>query len=273
MASTHAGTVRCQIRVAFFALLSLTSCDKAPPASPDSGASKDAIYEATTRIVSGRLKAPASAKFPSLGGVVSIVDLGTDRFQITGYVDSQNSFGAMIRTRWVARVSVLGESVTAEEIAIGDDAVLEFGKELLRKKQDADRATYLNSPQYKAEHEAKQKQMAANRLEVEQRAEGERLAKEKKDREAEVQAKAAEQQRQQAEQQRRQTEERAAAWNFPRDVTTTAAVQMQSRFGLVTIPAGTKVKATEARQGMVRIEHSGSTVLVAPATVGLPPRP
>jgi len=52
--------------------------------------------------VKGRLKAPSTAKFPGIldGRSDHISYLGNQKYRINSYVDAQNSFGAMIRTRF-----------------------------------------------------------------------------------------------------------------------------------------------------------------------------
>ena len=44
------------------------------------------------------LKSPASADFPALD--YTATNLGNDKWKVVSYVDSQNSFGASIRTNW-----------------------------------------------------------------------------------------------------------------------------------------------------------------------------
>lgn len=57
-------------------------------------------------VVKKQLKSPASADFPYIGadGVSSVPD-GMCNFLISAYVDSQNSFGADIRTYYKAKMS------------------------------------------------------------------------------------------------------------------------------------------------------------------------
>jgi len=51
------------------------------------------------------LKAPATAQFPSDPSDYSILyDPEKDRAVIEGYVDAQNGFGALIRSRWAVRI-------------------------------------------------------------------------------------------------------------------------------------------------------------------------
>lgn len=45
------------------------------------------------------LKSPSTADFPTFFGC-SVVDLGDNKYKVTSYVDSQNSFGAKIRSHW-----------------------------------------------------------------------------------------------------------------------------------------------------------------------------
>jgi len=56
--------------------------------------------------VKNRLKSPSTAKFPGVfdGRQDHVTYLGNQKYRIISYVDSQNSFGAMIRTRFVAEI-------------------------------------------------------------------------------------------------------------------------------------------------------------------------
>ena len=51
--------------------------------------------------VEKRLKSPQSADFP-FGGYRHVTELGAGRYKVDSYVDSQNSFGANIRTHFEA---------------------------------------------------------------------------------------------------------------------------------------------------------------------------
>lgn len=84
----------------------------------DSGQQPGVIYKVTTHIVAGALKAPATARFPSFfdEGTVKFRPLGNKRYEISSYVDSQNSFGALVRTKWTAIVSVKGETVSVDAL-------------------------------------------------------------------------------------------------------------------------------------------------------------
>lgn len=84
----------------------------------ESGHTEGVVYRVTTRIVAKNLKAPSTAKFPSFydDGAVTFTSLGGNRYTISSYVDSQNNFGAMLRTHWTATVSVSGETVRLEDL-------------------------------------------------------------------------------------------------------------------------------------------------------------
>ena len=53
-----------------------------------------------TQYVRDHLKAPASAKFEALPPEGAIKNIGAHRWEMSGSVDSQNSFGALIRSSW-----------------------------------------------------------------------------------------------------------------------------------------------------------------------------
>lgn len=61
------------------------------------------IMTMTQLLVEKELKAPTTAKHPDLENY-KIKSLGENRFEVSSYVDAQNSFGAMIRTYYYAVV-------------------------------------------------------------------------------------------------------------------------------------------------------------------------
>src|SRR6188768_1469464 len=58
------------------------------------------IYAATENIIKGRLMSPGSAQFAGYGER-SIRALENNLYEVTTYVDSQNGYGALIRTHFV----------------------------------------------------------------------------------------------------------------------------------------------------------------------------
>ena len=75
--------------------------------------------------VSRLLKSPATADFPSAWSEdieQHVTPLGDQRYEIHSYVDSQNSFGALIRTYFVAVVQqVADDQWSVESLEFLDD--------------------------------------------------------------------------------------------------------------------------------------------------------
>ena len=68
----------------------------------------DAYIEAQA-FVKKHLKSPITAEFPSYHKVKNQIKyLGTNKYEVVAYVDSQNSFGAMIRTTFSCRITFVG---------------------------------------------------------------------------------------------------------------------------------------------------------------------
>lgn len=67
--------------------------------SENSGCTKGAAYSAVKASVVEKLVAPATASFPSQSKF-AIEKTGNCRFSVSGYVDAQNSFGALIRSKF-----------------------------------------------------------------------------------------------------------------------------------------------------------------------------
>ena len=64
----------------------------------------EAIMGAVRGAVCAQLKSPASARFPA--DTIWIADNGANGYHVEGYVDSQNSYGAMIRNDFAADVTM-----------------------------------------------------------------------------------------------------------------------------------------------------------------------
>lgn len=75
-----------------------------PPAPPHSAV---AAYTMCKSFVRDRLKAPRTARFP-WSASESTIDLGSGRYHVTSYVDAQNAFGAMLRTKFDCTVQWTG---------------------------------------------------------------------------------------------------------------------------------------------------------------------
>lgn len=83
-----------------------TSSQSAQPAHEDKADEMEAIIMAE-KIVKQKLVSPSSAKFPR-SSETTAVKVDEDTWVISSYVDSQNKFGAMLRTYYIAKVKYLG---------------------------------------------------------------------------------------------------------------------------------------------------------------------
>lgn len=68
-------------------------------------------------VVKRYLKAPSTADFPS-SSKASILRDG-DHFVISSYVDSENSFGAKIRSDWTVEFTSVGDQIAIQSVIIG----------------------------------------------------------------------------------------------------------------------------------------------------------
>lgn len=72
------------------------------------------------RFVTERLKAPATAEFPSCREAVITPQANGaagQQYTVSSYVDSQNSFGAKLRTHYVAVVRFDGQNPSTQDYA------------------------------------------------------------------------------------------------------------------------------------------------------------
>lgn len=66
------------------------------------------VYSQTA--VKSQLKSPATAKFPSItNDSVIVTKISTDKYRVTAFVDSENSFGALIRATYQVTITFTGE--------------------------------------------------------------------------------------------------------------------------------------------------------------------
>lgn len=65
---------------------------------------EEMAYLASQQMIKSKLKSPSTAKFPHYSEV-SITSAGLCSFQINGYVDAQNSFGALVRDNYITVVT------------------------------------------------------------------------------------------------------------------------------------------------------------------------
>jgi hypothetical protein len=73
-------------------------------------------YVASQQYCESLLKAPSTAKFPNLAtGEPKVTKLSTNKYEVISYVDSENSFGAMIRNNYRCVVVLSEDSYRIEE--------------------------------------------------------------------------------------------------------------------------------------------------------------
>lgn len=108
-------TVLSLIGFAIFGFLALGSTDD-DSASKDPNAWKtednwSMAYIMMEDFVKQRLKSPGSAKFPGVfdGRKEHVTKLGEQKYRIVSYVDAQNAFGAMIRTKFVGEIQQVSD--------------------------------------------------------------------------------------------------------------------------------------------------------------------
>jgi hypothetical protein len=70
---------------------------------PNKNLNNDEIAYVAQKFVEKSLKAPSTAKFPSLIKS-SVKKTSSDSYTVISYVDSQNGFGAMIRTNYIVEL-------------------------------------------------------------------------------------------------------------------------------------------------------------------------
>ena len=79
----------------------------------------DAYYTAT-QFIKKRLKSPSAAEFPKpKEATIQLLEDGAT-YKIFGYVDSQNSYGAMLRVNWYAKLILSGQEWQLLDMKIYD---------------------------------------------------------------------------------------------------------------------------------------------------------
>ena len=87
------GVLRHRVAVIVIVILGISLIGSKTEKNPPDVAAAWTVCE---QFVTERLKAPSTAKFQW----ISRDELGNGRFHVNAYVDSQNSFGAMLRTHF-----------------------------------------------------------------------------------------------------------------------------------------------------------------------------
>lgn len=85
------------------------------------------IMQVVKPAICSQLKSPASAQFPV--DLISIVGDDERGYQVSGFVDSQNSYGAMIRNDFTANVVVKNGFPCVASSSVGAKAAVESAKQ------------------------------------------------------------------------------------------------------------------------------------------------
>ena len=105
------------ITIAIFIFLAFGSGDSDNSTTTEH--SKFLAYNYAEDFIEQRLKSPSTAEFPGVSEKDGhITNLGGGEYQINSWVDSQNGFGAMIRSNWSCKIIFIDGKVKAENIVI-----------------------------------------------------------------------------------------------------------------------------------------------------------
>ena len=77
--------------------------------------------------ICAKLKSPASAQFPA--ELISIVGDDERGYQVKGFVDSQNSYGAMLRNDFTANVTIQNGFPVVTTSSVGTQAAINGAKQ------------------------------------------------------------------------------------------------------------------------------------------------
>jgi hypothetical protein len=87
--------------------------------SDNSSTYKQLSYNYAEKYVKQKLKSPSSAKFPSLFERQDHISRISDtEYKINSWVESQNSFGAMIKTRFSCTIKIKNDVVSISDLKI-----------------------------------------------------------------------------------------------------------------------------------------------------------
>ena len=74
-------------------------------------------YNYAENFVKKQLKSPRTAKFPSVSEKITHVhEQNYNEYKIDSWVDSQNSFGALVRTRFICTIIFDGKNVKCKDL-------------------------------------------------------------------------------------------------------------------------------------------------------------
>ena len=104
------------LSISIFIFIAIGSSDS----DSSSSSSEDLLaYNYAEDFVKQKLKSPSTAKFAGLFEKRDhITKVGDREYRIRSYVDSQNGFGATIRSNWSCTIKFVGNNVQCDDLAI-----------------------------------------------------------------------------------------------------------------------------------------------------------
>jgi hypothetical protein len=105
------GIIVSVVVIAIFLVLCNIDPTKSSTPTTESEQSKEVrAFVYSQHAVKDSLKSPATAKFPSItNDSVVVTKISTDKYRITAFVDSENSFGALIRSAYQVTITFTGK--------------------------------------------------------------------------------------------------------------------------------------------------------------------
>jgi hypothetical protein len=91
-------------------LMFVTSCAKT---------NEDYAVDNTKEAIAKMLKAPSTAEFPN-DSEFDVTEIDTGLYRVTGYVDSENGFGAMVRTYYTIELQMADDMYMVTDLEILD---------------------------------------------------------------------------------------------------------------------------------------------------------
>ncbi|MEI7723487.1 MAG: hypothetical protein WCK09_00425 [Bacteroidota bacterium] len=105
-------------------IFAMTSCVGSDSSTSDNDpdVKKLSVYGVAEQYVKQHLKSPSSAQFPETSEKLRhVVNTGNEVYLVDSWVDSQNSFGAMLRTKFHLKVTVVGDNANFSDFQLGEN--------------------------------------------------------------------------------------------------------------------------------------------------------
>ncbi len=103
----------------FRTIIGITSSPDTSSTQAQAGHDNIEVCVEAQHYVTELLKSPSTAKFPTCNDT-SISQVSPDHYRVSAYVDSQNGFGAMLRSDWTIEYHYVGATNVQLDTAIMD---------------------------------------------------------------------------------------------------------------------------------------------------------